>query len=230
MSERTKELVEAVERLTEEIVGVEPDDLQYLAKIHARFQKIASFEILSAHHAGMAHACADKVEGVILRECTDPEAEIVMVNQAVAALQEIAELLDSDRPADDYPLPDWFVAPKSSVEGSEKRQADEQELECDQISPETDRVLLQEFITESLDHIQNAEAALLDMESSNDPEKINEVFRAFHTIKGTSAFLGLSCINKLRPTRPRPCLIWFARVNSNWSATTRTLRSIPATC
>ncbi len=63
---------------------------------------------------------------------------------------------------------------------------------------DTDRDILREFTVESLDHISAAEASLLDLESNpDDSEQVNTVFRAFHTIKGTSGFLGLDHIQKL---------------------------------
>lgn len=67
------------------------------------------------------------------------------------------------------------------------------------ILPEdSDMDLLKEFCVECLDHITSSEGALLDLEAnSDDPEPINVVFRAFHTIKGTSGFLGLDVIQKV---------------------------------
>ncbi len=63
---------------------------------------------------------------------------------------------------------------------------------------DADLELLAEFIVECVDHITGAEAALLDLESNPEVgEQINIIFRAFHTIKGTSAFLGLDRIQKL---------------------------------
>jgi len=63
---------------------------------------------------------------------------------------------------------------------------------------DTDLALLKEYIVESLDHIAAAEAALLALESDpDDSEQINTIFRAFHTIKGTSGFLGLERIQTL---------------------------------
>ncbi|MFP4106503.1 MAG: Hpt domain-containing protein, partial [Phycisphaerae bacterium] len=60
------------------------------------------------------------------------------------------------------------------------------------LSPDTDLDLLKDFITECMDHINMAEAALLELESNpDDMEQVNVVFRAFHTIKGTSGFFGL---------------------------------------
>jgi two-component system chemotaxis sensor kinase CheA len=64
--------------------------------------------------------------------------------------------------------------------------------------PEIDPALLEEFITESRDIISSAEAALLQLEPDpENTEALNTVFRAFHTIKGTSGFLGLDHISKL---------------------------------
>jgi two-component system chemotaxis sensor kinase CheA len=64
--------------------------------------------------------------------------------------------------------------------------------EGDLLPADADVGLLNDFVLESRDCLEGAEAALLALE--NDPansEAINTVFRAFHTIKGTSAFLGL---------------------------------------
>ncbi len=63
---------------------------------------------------------------------------------------------------------------------------------------EADPDLIGEFIAESLDLISGIEAALLNLEADPDNvEAINQVFRAFHTIKGTSGFLGIRPISEL---------------------------------
>src|SRR5437764_7127972 len=63
---------------------------------------------------------------------------------------------------------------------------------------EYDLDLLVEFITESLEFIERAEQALLQLETDpDDIEAINTVFRAFHTVKGTSAFVGLPAVTDL---------------------------------
>lgn len=57
---------------------------------------------------------------------------------------------------------------------------------------EENRELLTEFYAETVDHLQQIEAALLalDQEPEN-PEALNSIFRSFHTIKGNAGFLGL---------------------------------------
>jgi len=54
---------------------------------------------------------------------------------------------------------------------------------------------IQEFVDEAKAHIEKVEAALLQQEALNkDPELINDVFRAVHSIKGTAGFFGLKKI------------------------------------
>lgn len=53
---------------------------------------------------------------------------------------------------------------------------------------------LRDFICESNEHIHAAEESLLELESTSDPELINTVFRAFHTIKGVAGFMNLTPI------------------------------------
>ncbi|MGH7504884.1 MAG: Hpt domain-containing protein, partial [Longimicrobiales bacterium] len=65
-------------------------------------------------------------------------------------------------------------------------------------SQDADPELLEGFVGESAEYLQSAESALLELEA--DPlniEAVNTVFRCFHTIKGTSAFLGLDRISEL---------------------------------
>lgn len=62
---------------------------------------------------------------------------------------------------------------------------------------DVDLDLLRDFIAESRDCISGAEAAMLALEHDpDDEEAVNTVFRAFHTIKGTSAFMGLDAISE----------------------------------
>jgi len=68
-----------------------------------------------------------------------------------------------------------------------------------------DDVILQEnilltldFISESGEHINSAEAGLLELESKpDDTEVLSQIFRAFHTIKGLALFLNFDEIGSL---------------------------------
>jgi two-component system chemotaxis sensor kinase CheA len=58
--------------------------------------------------------------------------------------------------------------------------------------------ILQEFVTESTDHLENAEESLLTLESvPGNLKEIDKIFRSFHTIKGMASFLNLEDIRIL---------------------------------
>jgi two-component system chemotaxis sensor kinase CheA len=87
-------------------------------------------------------------------------------------------------------LAEYDVAPAAQTAGTEgaldARRADG-----------IDRDLLDGFVAECGEHLQQAEESLLQLEHGFDEEAVNRVFRCFHTIKGTGAFLGLERISEL---------------------------------
>ena len=61
-----------------------------------------------------------------------------------------------------------------------------------------DNEILQKYIEEANDHLNKSQFVLIDLE--HDPqndENINTVFRAFHTLKSSSAFLGIKNIEEI---------------------------------
>ena len=60
--------------------------------------------------------------------------------------------------------------------------------------------LVNDFVTESREHLANVETDLLQLEEGLDGdsgERVNRVFRAVHSVKGVAGFLGFDTINKL---------------------------------
>jgi len=59
----------------------------------------------------------------------------------------------------------------------------------------TDTTLLQDFITETEEHIEEMEAGLLRLEADpTNRDLLNEIFRSAHTIKGSAEYLGMNKI------------------------------------
>jgi two-component system chemotaxis sensor kinase CheA len=59
-----------------------------------------------------------------------------------------------------------------------------------------DESLLQDFITESEEHLEEMENYLLQLESDTDNREIlNDIFRCIHTIKGAAEFVGLEKVS-----------------------------------
>ena len=63
-----------------------------------------------------------------------------------------------------------------------------------------DDELMQEFVVESVSHLEQVEGQLLQIEAGGadiDSNLVNTVFRGIHSVKGAAGFLGLSVINAL---------------------------------
>ena len=64
----------------------------------------------------------------------------------------------------------------------------------------TDDSLLQEFLTESREHLESIEPDLLVLEAEGaeaGDEVINKIFRAIHSIKGAAGFFGFERLKNL---------------------------------
>jgi two-component system, chemotaxis family, sensor kinase CheA len=68
----------------------------------------------------------------------------------------------------------------------------------DYMPEDIDVELFGEFITEAMELITSAEEALLALENDpGDEESVGMIFRAFHTVKGTAAFMDLTLIAEM---------------------------------
>ena len=114
------------------------------------------------------------VEGLSQEEAELPEGyEILLERLATFCAKGPSELPVVESPADD-----------------------EQEIE--EVDIDFSDPVIPEFVSEAQEHLQAAEGHLLAMQSSDiDPDAVNAVFRAFHTIKGGGAMLGLVPIGEL---------------------------------
>ncbi len=70
--------------------------------------------------------------------------------------------------------------------------------EPDVFADDTDESLVADFVVESKEMLEDSESSLLVLESDpDDLENVDTVFRAFHTIKGSAAYLGLKKLTEL---------------------------------
>ena len=94
-------------------------------------------------------------------------------------------------------LTETFNNPESTVIQIEN-ETSAQNTQEEFIISEDDAPLVLDFITEAAEHLENSEAALLELEAEPDnKDKINTIFRGFHTIKGMAGFLNLTDIGSL---------------------------------
>ena len=166
------------------LMQLEPQDAGGWQRLEAVLQRLAKGEGLSEGCRQHLRAAADRAGELAGGMVPDPEAAIralgVLLDQAITA---------QERPE---PVPER-VAEKSSDLPVSSAPSDEAITDYMPQNPDPD--LMAEFINESTDLIQNAEDALLSLEHDpGDVEAVGKVFRAFHTVKGTSGFLELNLI------------------------------------
>ena len=56
---------------------------------------------------------------------------------------------------------------------------------------------LNSFVSESTEHLDSVETLIINLESTHDHDTVNAIFRAMHTIKGVSGFMGFAQITQL---------------------------------
>jgi chemotaxis protein histidine kinase CheA len=65
------------------------------------------------------------------------------------------------------------------------------------VDADKNQQILGYFIEEAKEHLETLERGLLDLKTTlQDPEQVNEMFRAAHSVKGGAAMLGFSSIQK----------------------------------
>ena len=170
------------------LVQIEPDDSREIAQLKEALDKLAGDETYTElSRENIVHA-AKKIEEIIDPGVSDPDLYIAeagkLIESAINAKQSMAQEETAGQPADS----DIVQAVEEEAENNQK----------DYMPEDADAELLAEFVTEGLDLITNAEEALLTLE--NDPEDmdaVGTVFRAFHTIKGTGAFMDLTLLSEM---------------------------------
>jgi two-component system chemotaxis sensor kinase CheA len=220
-SNSDKKIVELIEKLSGAIVLIEVTDLRKLADIHTCFEEIGKWaSSKKKQDIATASVCtANLIEKIILAEVSDPLASLEIVERVISCLQTlICEKRSPDQvkfpeelhqyesdsgsvKTDDVPAQAEPAVIETSCESQpeQKKAKDPAETpSAKSLPPDCDLGLLNDFINEALEHLENSDLHLLTLET--DPksgEALNAVFRAFHTIKGVAGFLSLEDIQKL---------------------------------
>jgi len=189
------ELTELIEQASLAINTLSPSDLtevENLRKIldkvsHALSEASDGPAELLAQAKGASSETVELLQKILQHQVEDTAESIETVSQAICTLQGLVDQVSRAEAAPDS----QHVEPDSTatVETAPQQAA---------VIAEDDVPLILDFIAESGEHIESAEAGLLELESRpDDNEVINQIFRSFHTIKGMAGFLNLSEIGSL---------------------------------
>lgn len=136
---------------------------------------------------GRTSEATEALQEILRKETQDSDRSIEIISQAISTIQSLADKINPDNttldsePAETDHIADAETAPQGTTTISEK-----------------DAGFILDFITEAFEHIESAEAGLLNLGNQpDDKEVINQVFCGFHKIKGLAAFLNLTQICQL---------------------------------
>jgi len=192
------------------LIQLEPDDSKGLEDLKKSLEEIAGDESYPESSREYVASAAGKI--MMILEGVAPASD--------AAMEEVGELLeeamnsagDYGREGDEKSKTENNGTENSDIDAESKEDVEEVEETAEQeneqqhendpnhdyMPEDADLELIGEFIAEGNDLFESAEEALLTLETDpEDPESVGKVFRAFHTIKGTSAFLELTLLAEM---------------------------------
>ncbi len=174
----------SLDDVTALLMQLEPTDLADLSRVQRALLSISKSSPVSI--TTLVLEAAQKMNALMNQTTSDAAGDLSEINNLIEKAQHAIENGEPDESSADALKQDAH-APSSANEDGETAQ------NADALPPDSDPDFLGEFITESRENIENAEAALLSLESDpEDLEAVNVVFRAFHTMKGVSMWLGLT--------------------------------------
>ena len=216
-SEKLKDLIQ---HAASSITMANVEDLSDIEGLQSVFDDIASCieeisdlsETVKDETASATSTASHLVKSLLAEQTDDADVSLKAVSDTVIALQSLTDQIErgtepseisvefptsSDAEDTTEPTTDESADPQSA--GTESEDAADQEEEIAEFMIEDDDIeLVADFITEAAEHIEAAEAGLLEIESNpEDSEAINLIFRAFHTIKGMAGFLNLADLGSL---------------------------------
>lgn len=160
-----------LEQIAAEVVLLLPDDINARTRLEKMLRGVAQSKEFADPVREMAWQAIATVQALL--QAKDPDACLKKLNRLLDDM--LLREATTDGMQDAVPAARIFEMPA-----------------------EIDRDLLAEFCNESEEHFRQAEQALMALETApSDQESINVVFRAFHTVKGTSGFVGLGCVTEL---------------------------------
>jgi two-component system, chemotaxis family, sensor kinase CheA len=164
-------------------VQLEPDDAPAVTRIR---QSLAVFSEHGGLHASVKDQILKSIEILDAMLLCEVDSLADAWAEAGICLERANQLMEN---------PDDIQPKQPEIKQFSRQKVDALQ---DYMPKDPDTDLIGEFVAEANDLIARAEEALLELEvDPEDMDAVGTVFRAFHTIKGTSAFLELSLLSEM---------------------------------
>ncbi len=180
------------------LVTLDPDDTEELEDLKTDLERYRDSGSCPDQIKTSVGWMTDKLAVVVDGSVDDPDEAIAEIGRLIeAALQALDEPAGAEALVEE-PLPEKKTESATLVDEPETAAAKPSDEPKDYMPDDPDLELIGEFITESTDLIEQAEDALLALENDpDDTESVGMIFRAFHTVKGTAAFMELDLIAEM---------------------------------
>ncbi|OQA01259.1 MAG: Chemotaxis protein CheA [Planctomycetes bacterium ADurb.Bin401] len=184
MQINNEKLIELIEQAACSTNLLNPQDVTEIDKLQSVLQEIGksveeTTDISADTLAKVKGSTSDAVNvltGILQNQIGDTDKAIKSITESVSILQNLITQIEQGN------------------NDKAKNETPEQQF----TTADEDAVLMMDFAAESGEHIESAEAGLLELESRPDnKEVLNQIFRAFHTVKGMAGFLNLTDIGSL---------------------------------
>lgn len=185
-----KEIKEKLEQLSEAVVFTELSDLQTLGDLHTKFQEIGntSAEILGNEVKEVVEAASNLIEKIILQEVSNADESLEIIGKTVSALQEIVR--------DGKKVEDVDFPPELGL-NEDIKDSSVSVFQSYSLPANVDEDIFIEFLSHQEADLQEMEKMILDLENADNEENLGELKRRIHTLKGESALMGLTDIERL---------------------------------
>lgn len=137
-----------------------------------------------------------RIQNILKEACFEADAMVDQVPELQRnIIARLGVLLEQAMGSDET---DISATTEQTSQVEPAREPDSIDVQHVMLSADLDADLLNEFIIENMEWATMAESAILDWEQNpGNQELLNTIFRGFHTIKGTSAFVNLDCVKDI---------------------------------
>lgn len=205
------DIKKTVEALCESLVLTTSADAVELANVRQLFEQVLTWAKKQPEKQieKMTRAAADLLDKVIFSEVEDAQSAMDVVGKAASLLQ---AFISDEIPVGELTFPSALGLSDGDINGGSesgsndaaREQKDKTESEPGvsdgaivvKLPGNVDKAIFEEFLSMQAMSLEEMETLILDLESGDD-EKLAELRRMFHTLKGESGLLGLSDVEEL---------------------------------
>ena len=178
-------ITETLENIAELIVLCDEKDYKALADLHTMFEQVKEWAVYEENDSvkSLSEKINDMLESIILENSSDPSADFENISLAVNGLQPV---IRGEKTIFEADLPEVFGQGTRAKAGAMN------------LPVHVDEDIFEDFVSRQPSVLEDMEEYLLNLESNPEDEgQVGALKRLIHTMKGDSALVGLTEVEKI---------------------------------